>query len=123
MGTRKILIVDDNPNMSTLLSDILEIFDFEGFHADNGKDALDRLRQSKYDMVFTDLRMPQMDGYDLLDAIKNEHPSMPVVVVTGYALGDAREDEVTAKADGFLHKPFKVDEIESILSSLLGPVD
>jgi len=120
MGTRKILIVDDNPNMSTLLSDILEIFDFEGFHAENGKEALDRLRQSKYDMVFTDLRMPQMDGYDLLDAIKSEHPSMPVVVVTGYAVGDAREDEITAKADGFLHKPFKVDEIESILTNLLG---
>lgn len=123
MGTRRILIVDDNPNMSTLLSDILEIFDFEGCHAENGRDALDQLRQSRYDMVFTDLRMPQMDGYDLLDAIKTEHPSMPVVVVTGYAVGDGREEELSRKADGFLHKPFKVDEIESILSSLLGPVD
>jgi len=123
MSTKRILIVDDNPNMSTLLSDILEIFDFEGFHAENGKDALDRLRQSKYDMVFTDLRMPQMDGYDLLDAIKNEHPSMPVVVVTGYAVGDNREHELAQKADGFLHKPFKVNEIESILSNLLGQVE
>ena len=123
MSTKRILIVDDNPNMSTLLSDILEIFDFEGFHAENGRDALDRLRQSKYDMVFTDLRMPQMDGYDLLDAIKSEHPSMPVVVVTGYAVGDTRELEVARKADGFLHKPFKVNEIESILSNLLGHVD
>ncbi len=120
MSTRKILIVDDNPNMSTLLSDILEIFDFEGFHAENGEDALDRLRQSRYDMVFTDLRMPQMDGYDLLKAIKSEHPAIPVVVVTGYATGDPREMELTQKADGFLHKPFKVDEIESILSNLLG---
>jgi len=123
MGTRKILIVDDNPNMSTLLSDILEIFDFEGFHADNGKDALDRLRQSKYDMVFTDLRMPQMDGYDLLDAIKSEHPSMPVVVITGYAVNDTREIELNQKADGFLHKPFKVTEIQTILSRLLGLID
>lgn len=122
MSTKKILIVDDNPNMSILLSDILEIFDFEGFHAENGKDALERLRENKYDMVFTDLRMPQMDGYDLLAAIKTEHPSMPVVVVTGYAVGDSREDELSQKADGFLHKPFKVDEIESILSNLLGPV-
>ncbi len=120
MSTRKILIVDDNPNMSTLLSDILEIFDFEGFHAENGKDALDRLSQSQYDMVFTDLRMPQMDGDDLLKAIKSEHPAIPVVVVTGYATGDSREMELTQKADGFLHKPFKVDEIESILSNLLG---
>lgn len=123
MSSKRILIVDDNPNMSTLLSDILEIFDFEGFHAENGRDALERLRETKYDLVFTDLRMPQMDGYDLLDAIKSEHPSMPVVVVTGYAVGDTREIEVAQKADGFLHKPFKVNEIESILTNLLGQTD
>ena len=123
MSSKRILIVDDNPNMSTLLSDILEIFDFEGFHAENGRDALERLRETKYDLVFTDLRMPQMDGYDLLDAIKSEHPSMPVVVVTGYAVGDTREIEVAQKADGFLHKPFKVNEIESILTNLLGQTE
>jgi len=70
MLTKKILIVDDNPNMSTLLSDILEIFDFQGFHAGDGNEALDQLRHGKYDMVFTDLRMPNMDGIDLLKAIK-----------------------------------------------------
>jgi len=120
MSTRKILIVDDNPNMSTLLSDILEIFDFEGCHADDGQEALERLSQESYDMVFTDLRMPVMDGYDLLDKIKTEHPSMPVVVVTGYAVGKGQDRALSKKADGFLYKPFKVNEIESLLSRLLG---
>ena len=120
MSTRKILIVDDNPNMSTLLSDILEIFDFEGCHAEDGKEALDRLKEESYDMVFTDLRMPVMDGYDLLDRIKTEHPTMPVVVVTGYAVGKGQDTALSKKADGFLYKPFKVNEIESLLSKLLG---
>lgn len=120
MSTRKILIVDDNPNMSTLLSDILEIFEFEGFHAEDGNEALERLRSEKYDMVFTDLRMPRMDGYDLLQAIKNEHPRMPVVVVTGYSVEEGQDLLLSEKADGFLHKPFKVNEIESILTQLLG---
>jgi CheY-like chemotaxis protein len=120
MSTRKILIVDDNPNMSTLLSDILEIFDFEGCHAEDGQEALDRLKEGSYDMVFTDLRMPVMDGYDLLDKIKTEHPTMPVVVVTGYAVGKGQDKALSEKADGFLYKPFKVNEIESLLSRLLG---
>lgn len=120
MLTKKILIVDDNPNMSTLLSDILEIFDFKGFHASDGNEALLQLRQSKYDLVFTDLRMPNMDGYDLLKAIKSEHPKIPVVVVTGYSAADTQDEVMSAKADGFLNKPFKVNEIQSLLTSLLG---
>jgi CheY-like chemotaxis protein len=121
MSTRKILIVDDNPNMSTLLSDILEIFEYEGYHAEDGTDALERLRKEKYDLVFTDLRMPRMDGYDLLQAIKSEHPKIPVVVVTGYTVDEGQDLMLTQKADGFLHKPFKVNEIETILANLLGP--
>jgi len=120
MLTKKILIVDDNPNMSTLLSDILEIFDFQGVHAGDGNEALEQLSRSKYDMVFTDLRMPNMDGHDLLKAIKSEHPEVPVVVVTGYSGADTRNEMLSAKADGFLSKPFRVNEIQSLLTSLLG---
>ena len=120
MGTKKILIVDDNPNMSTLLSDILEIFDYRGFHAGDGNEALASLRKENYDMVFTDLRMPNMDGYDLLKAIKSDHPELPVVVVTGYSVAEAQDEMLSLNADGFLHKPFKVDEIQSLLTRLLG---
>jgi len=120
MLTKRILIVDDNPNMSTLLSDILEIFDFRGFHALDGNEALDKLKRSQYDMVFTDLRMPNMDGLDLLKAIKSEHPEIPVVVVTGYSGADTRDEVLSERADGFLSKPFKVNEIQFLLTSLLG---
>ncbi|RKX18276.1 MAG: hypothetical protein DRP26_05510, partial [Candidatus Zixiibacteriota bacterium] len=52
-ATKKILIVDDNPNMSVLLSDILEIFEFEGNRASDGHEALDKLKTDDYAMVFT----------------------------------------------------------------------
>jgi CheY-like chemotaxis protein len=123
MLSKNILIVDDNPNMSTLLSDILEIFDFKGNYAGDGKEALEKLRTGKFDLVFTDLRMPKMGGIDLLKAIKAEHPSMPVVIVTGYSITDTREVVISEKADGFLNKPFKVNEIQSLLTSLLGQPD
>jgi CheY-like chemotaxis protein len=61
-----------------------------------------------------------MDGYDLLQAIKSEHPKIPVVVVTGYSVEEGQDLLLSEKADGFLHKPFKVNEIESILGQLLG---
>jgi CheY-like chemotaxis protein len=120
MLNKKILIVDDNPNMSVLLSDILEIFDFEGAHAADGNEALEILRHGKYELVFTDLRMPKMDGIDLLKAIKLEHPELPVVVVTGYSVAETRDEVLAEKADGFLSKPFKVNDIQTLLTSLLG---
>jgi len=118
--TKKILIVDDNPNMSVLLSDILEIFEYKGQHAQDGEEALEKLDSERYDMVFTDLRMPKMDGIDLLKAIKEHHPDLPVVVITGYSLGETQNLLLTQQADGFLNKPFKVNDIQDLLSRLLG---
>jgi CheY-like chemotaxis protein len=74
-------------------------------------------------VVFTDLRMPKMGGLDLLKAIKLEHPEVPVVVVTGYSGADTRDEVLSEKADGFLSKPFKVNEIQTLLTSLLGQPD
>jgi CheY-like chemotaxis protein len=118
--SKKILIVDDNPNMSVLLSDILEIFEYQGFHAQDGEEALTKLKTEDFAMVFTDLRMPKMDGIDLLKAIKNDHPEMPVVVITGYSLGETQNLLLNQRADGLLNKPFKVNDIEGLLSKLLG---
>lgn len=118
--TKKILIVDDNPNMSVLLSDILEIFEYKGQHAQDGEEALEKLDAERFDMVFTDLRMPKMDGIDLLKAIKEHHPDLPVVVITGYSLGETQNLLLTQQADGFLNKPFKVNDIQDLLSRLLG---
>jgi len=117
--SKKILIVDDNPNMSVLLSDILEIFEYQGTQAEDGEEALNKLKGENYAMVFTDLRMPKMDGIDLLKAIKNQHPDLPVVVITGYSLGETQNLLLTERADGFLNKPFKVNEIKDLLEKLL----
>ncbi|MCK4606447.1 MAG: response regulator, partial [candidate division Zixibacteria bacterium] len=59
---KPILIVDDNPNMSSLLSEMLEVFDFESVRAADGTEALDKLESGKFSMVITDMRMPNMTG-------------------------------------------------------------
>lgn len=116
---RKILIVDDNPHMCNLLTDILEIFDYQGITAKDGEDALSHLRKESFDLVITDLRMPNLGGMDLLKSIKEENPSLPVVIITAYGKSDTERDVLAAKADGYLAKPFKVNDIENLLKGLL----
>ena len=105
--------------MCNLLTDILEIFDYQGITAKDGEDALSHLRKESFDLVITDLRMPNLGGMDLLKSIKEENPSLPVVVITAYGKSDTERDVLAAKADGYLAKPFKVNDIENLLKGLL----
>jgi DNA-binding NtrC family response regulator len=116
---KKILIVDDNPHMCNLLVDILEMFGYQGIKAKDGEEALSLLKKEKnFELVITDLRMPNLGGMDLLKSIKGEDPSLPVVVITAFGKSDTKDDVMAAKADGYLAKPFKVNEIEDLLKQL-----
>lgn len=112
---RRVLIVDDNPNMSNLLSDMLEVFDFSSQRAADGEEALSLLNQEDFSLLITDLRMPKMTGLELLKAVKDKYPRLPVVVITGYSTEATEQELLTAKADGFLNKPFRMNDIESVL--------
>ena len=118
--THQILIVEDNPNMSCLLTDILDFFDYKTVGAQDGEEALKILGKESFDMVITDLRMPKMSGIDLLRSIKDQYPQLPVVVITGFDSDTHRSDALAAHADGFLCKPFKVDQIKDLLKEHLG---
>ena len=118
--TKKILIVDDNPHMSALLSDILEMFDFQTIRANDGEEALTFLKSEDFDLVITDLKMPKVGGMELLNSIKANQPELPVVVITAYERPSTQDEIFKAKADGFLAKPFTVREIEALLKRVLG---
>ena len=77
---KKILIVDDNPNMSSLLSEMLEVFDYESVRASDGEEALLELQQGGISMVITDMRMPKMTGLELVDEVKTRFPKLPTKV-------------------------------------------
>ena len=114
---KQILIVDDNPNMASLLSDMLEIFDYQSVQADDGDKALAELDKGKFSLVITDMRMPNMSGMELLEKIKEKNPKLPVVLISGYSVKEF-ESQV-CKPDGFLAKPFMMSDIEKLLNSLL----
>ncbi len=115
---RKILVVEDNPNMSSLLADMLEVFAVQSVRATDGEDALRKLAEESIGLVISDLRMPKMNGTELLSAIKDKDPQMPVVLISGYSLASIDDKKATARADGFLTKPFKMNDIKGILDRL-----
>ncbi len=117
--SKKILIVDDNPNMSSLLVEMLEVFQYDATRALDGHEALGKIEDENISMVITDLRMPKMSGLELLQAIKDKHPELPVVLISGYSVDEVDSNIVETKADGFLNKPFMMADIEKLLSELL----
>lgn len=116
---KSILIVDDNPDMSTLLMEMLEVFDYQAERAGSGAEALQVLEDGKFSMMITDMRMPNMTGLELIQEVKKRHPKLPVVLISGYNVSDSEASAAGAKPDGFLAKPFMMSDIESLLEKLL----
>ena len=113
-----ILIVDDEPSLRDILAQILE-----GFHVTtvkNGAEALKILQDTPFQMVITDLMMPQVDGFAVLVTAKKANPNTDVLVLTGYP---SLENERRCRALGctdILAKPFAVTAIRSRVEACLG---
>ena len=83
-----VLIVDDEKNYPLILSAILEEEGFETFTANSGREALEILANADIDLVLTDMKMPSMDGIELLERIKDKDEDLPVIMMTAYGTVD-----------------------------------
>jgi DNA-binding NtrC family response regulator len=107
----RILVVDDE---EAIRSGLAEILREEGYDVEERPDAgsaLAGLRDELYDLVCTDVRMPGMDGLELLQRIKAESPETEVIVITGFASLQSAVDAVKRGAEDYLAKPFDLDEV------------
>ncbi len=114
-----LLIVDDEKNTREGLRQALENEERTVFTAPDGREALDLIQERAFDLVITDLRMPRLDGLELLDEIKQRSPDTEVILLTGYG---TIEDAVAAMrkgARGFIRKPVNLDELEIEVSKVL----
>jgi two-component system, NtrC family, response regulator PilR len=112
-----ILIVDDERSMRDFLKILLTKEGYDVATAPNGASALDHLKDNPCDLIITDNRMPGMSGLDLLAAVKEDQPDMPVIMITAFA---SPNDAVQAMKNGafdYISKPFNVDEIKSVIES------
>lgn len=118
--TARILVVDDDPTLLELLTDTLLAIGYEATPATDGIIALDMLASQKFDLVITDIKMPRMDGLQLLKKIKRHYIGLPVLFITGVA---SQEVIGQAEVDGFLAKPFRIAHIEELIEQALSAKD
>lgn len=101
----KILIVDDDRGIRSTLRDILEFEKYDVFEAVDGLDAMVKIKQKDYDVVILDIKMPKMDGMDVIEKIQNTKPDLPVVMISGHGNIDTAVEAVKKGAFDFIQKP------------------
>jgi DNA-binding NtrC family response regulator len=108
----RILVVDDEPNMLRLLKTILmDKTGYEVITTNNPLEVSKLLQEGHYDLVVTDLKMPLVDGIDLIGIVKNIDATMPIIVITAYGTIETAEEAIQKGAYDFITKPFRKETI------------
>lgn len=113
-----VLIVDDEKIIRDVLARSVTREGYTVDQATDGRDALDKLAISPFDIVITDIKMPIMDGIELLKKVKAQYPEISVIVITAYGGSCTPADALKAGADRHITKPFKNFEIAEALHTV-----
>lgn len=120
-STKCILVVDDEEDLTWSISKGLlrKQENFEVFCVNSGKEALDILRQQKIDVLVTDLRMPDLNGFGLIDVVNNRYPEVKVIVMTAYGSNDIYNKLKHSGIRGYIEKPFEINDLRQMIQSQL----
>lgn len=112
---QKILLADDDPDSLEGLRSLLEAWGYEVETAPDGRAALDQVLVVRPSLVITDVIMPRMTGLELLEAIRRERPTMPVIVMTAHGNVESRRHAAAMGAVAYLSKPIDTTRLKSVL--------
>ncbi|TKB69217.1 MAG: sigma-54-dependent Fis family transcriptional regulator [Nitrospira sp.] len=115
----KILVVDDEQSLRDVLSIMLKRAGYAVTSAMDGEEAIELLNKEIFDLVITDLRMPKIDGMEVLKAVKSASPETVVLIITAFASADSAVEAMKQGAYDYLTKPFQVDEVQLIIRNAL----
>ncbi|MCP4728238.1 MAG: sigma-54-dependent Fis family transcriptional regulator [bacterium] len=118
MRKGRILIVDDESLMRDFLTETLNRMDFDVNSAINGKAGIEEISKNEYDLVITDIRMPEVGGMDVLKHVKEKSPNTDVVMMTAYGTIENAVDAMKDGAFDYITKPFSADAIEMVVEKL-----
>lgn len=123
LNNLKVLVVDDYEMMRHMLCAILKPLDLNISEASNGVEALKALRQEKFDVVFTDLVMPEMDGFELCEEIRKtpEWTDIPIVVISTHYDSNYIVKALRQGADDYIPKPVEPETVKRVLERILTP--
>lgn len=121
--TRRVLIVDDEPDLRLLVRLGLTRAGYDVIEADNGQEALDLLEHERPDAVLLDLRMPLVDGWEVLERLRSEGvlDNLKVIAVSAHASTGSMSRALELGAVAYLKKPFRVQDLRQVLDDVLGP--
>jgi DNA-binding response OmpR family regulator len=119
---KKVLIVDDEETLTWSLAKSLskDKDKYEVIIANNGREALAKLEKNKIDLVITDIRMPDINGLDLMVKIKKEYPQTKVIIMTAYGSSDIQKEANQRGSLYYVEKPFEISDIRKIIIDLIG---
>jgi DNA-binding NtrC family response regulator len=117
--TPHILLIDDEPIALMNLSHVLEREGYTVTACKDGESGLAEMQSTEFDLVLTDLRMPGIDGMDVLRHVRELTPDVPVIMITGHATLDSAVDAMKAGAYHYIAKPFRLDEAREVVRSAL----
>ena len=110
-------MVDDDPALLEVVEDMIDYLGHFCSKTDSGRTAIEMLAKESFDLVITDLGMPDVNGWDVAGFCKRERPDMPVILISGWgAQIDARE--AGERVDAVLAKPFRMEEFEETIDSV-----
>jgi two-component system nitrogen regulation response regulator NtrX len=107
----KILVIDDERAIRRALREILEFEEFEVDEAENGKEGLDKAKSGAYDIIFCDIKMPEMDGMEVLDGLLAENIDSPVIMISGHGNIETAVQAIKKGAFDFIEKPLDLNRI------------
>lgn len=119
---KKILIVDDEETLTWSMAKSLskDKDKYEVLIANNGREALNLLEKNKIDLVISDIRMPDINGLDLLVKIRKEYPETKVIIMTAYGSSDVQKEANRRGSLYYVEKPFEISDIRKIVLNLIG---
>ena len=119
MGSSLILVVDDEPGVRDLISDALNLVGLSSITAAHGMEALTKLRDNQVDLMILDINMPTMDGYEVLERMRDQGSRTPVIVLTARLDREDTKRAFQLGADDFVRKPFGIEELTLRVNAIL----
>ena len=119
MIRKPILIVDDEKNIRLTLSQALETLGVEIDTASNGEEALAKLNEKEFGLILLDIRMPGMDGMEVLRRVREIRPDIRIIMITAYGTIESAVEAMKLGAVDFLQKPFNPEEIRELASRVM----
>jgi DNA-binding response OmpR family regulator len=116
---KSVLIVDDEKNIRLTLSQSLETLEVETDTAINGEEALAKLKEKNFDLILLDLKMPGMDGMEVLRQVRQIRPDIRIIIITAHGTIESAVEAMKLGAVDFLQKPFAPNEIRELVSRVM----